>query len=81
MRISDHNDLKWGNWRRNATANFNIFQVATTGFLAACIPIIPEIRSMGDNLKHDLGMVVCPILIAVLNFAGLFVAKTKPNDE
>lgn len=81
MKLTSRANFKWENYKKAAPINWEIWIRGLTGFFAALIPVCPEIRSLPDNVKHDLSLVVFPIIIGLLTFFGLFVGKTSESKQ
>lgn len=80
MKISKHVDIRLSNWKRNTPVVWSMVIAGLATLFNSAIPIIANIRSMNDNLKHDLSTVVFPSIVQILLFLGIFMVKSNSNN-
>lgn len=68
------------NFNKPAPLWFRRLETAVIFLLAGAIPIIGEIRGIGENLRHDLTIVVLPAVILATRTIGLFLGEKEIEE-
>lgn len=70
-------NLSFSNFRKQNPFSWGVWQDALTALFSGLILIVPNIRSLSDNSKHDLSTVWLPILLLITTVLGRFSAPSN----